>query len=130
MTSSVRLIDMAISSKFRSSRRFHALVLAAIVVVGIPTACSGRKDVEVLEVSVNEDGTTLGVGVNTCNEPSTEVSIDVSGDVVVVTASTRSGYGCGGREDCADARTVELEEPIGDRRIVDGEGDELRRSDI
>ncbi|MEL6894405.1 MAG: hypothetical protein AAFP84_22635, partial [Actinomycetota bacterium] len=68
---------------------------------------------------MTEDGTTLGVWVNTCNEPSTEVSIDVSGDVVVVTASTRFGYGCGGRDDCQDSRTVELEEPIGDRRIVD-----------
>lgn len=116
-------------SKLLPTRRLHALLVAAVIVVGIPTACSGRTDVEVQGVSIDDDGTTLAFGVNTCNESSTEVSLDVSGDVVVVTASTRSEYGCGGQDDCQDARTVELDEPIGDRRIVDSEGNEIPRSD-
>ena len=115
-------------SKQLPTRRLHALLLAAVIVVGIPTACSGRTDVELQEVSIDDDGTTLVFGVNTCNESRTEVSLDASDDVVVVTASTHSGYGCGGQDDCQDARTIELDEPIGDRRIVDSDGNEIPRS--
>lgn len=70
----------------------------------------------------------LEVVVNTCNESSTEVSVDESADLIVVTASTRAGYGDGPRDDCADLRTVELSEPVGDRKIVDGNGEDIRRS--
>lgn len=86
---------------------------------------------EVQQVSVESEGTTLVFAVNTCNEASTEVSVDESDSEIVATASTRFGYGCGGRDDCQDARSVELDEPVGDRRIVDGNGNEIEilRSD-
>lgn len=86
---------------------------------------------EVQQVSVESEGTTLVFAVNTCNEASTEVSVDESDSEIVATASTSFGYGCGGRDDCQDARSVELDEPVGDRRIVDGNGNEIEilRSD-
>jgi hypothetical protein len=85
--------------------------------------------VEVQEVSVDDAGTTLFFGVDTCNESSTEVTVDESDELVVVSASTRSGYGCGGRDDCQDSRSYELKEPLGDRQIVDRDGHGIRRSD-
>jgi hypothetical protein len=108
-----------------SPQRLCSFVLGAIVVVGVPSACSGRTDVEVQQVSVESEGTMLVFLVNTCNEASTEVSVNESDNEIVATASTSFGYGCGGRDDCQDARSVKLDEPLGDRRIVDGTGNEI-----
>lgn len=79
-------------------------------------------------MSVSDDEMQLVVEVNTCNQSSTEVAVSESDDLVVVTASTGLSLSCGG-DDCSDGRTVDLSEPVGDRRIVDGDGEEVRRSD-
>jgi hypothetical protein len=67
--------------------------------------------------------------VNTCNEDSTSVSVVESDREIVVTASTRARFGCSGGDDCSDLRSVQLGEPLGDRRIVDEDGNEIRRVD-
>jgi hypothetical protein len=99
-----------------------------VLVVG-SSACSGRTDVEVQEVSVQNEGATLVFQVNTCNEDSTSVSVVESDSEIVVTASTRATLGCSGGDDCSDPRTVQLDEPLGDRQIVDEDGNEIRRVD-
>jgi hypothetical protein len=99
------------------------------VLLGVSSACSGRTDVEVQEVSVQNEGATLVFQVNTCNEDSTKVSIVESDSEIVVTASTRARFGCSGGDDCSDPRSVQLGEPLGDRQIVDEDGDEIRRVD-
>ena len=109
--------------------RARSLVVGVIVLVGIPSACGGRTDVEVLEVSVQNEDATLLLQVNTCNEDSTSVSVDESDSEIVVTASTRARFGCSGRDDCSDPRSVQLDEPLGDRQIVDADGNEIRRVD-
>ena len=76
----------------------------------------------------NED-VTLVFQVNTCNGDSTSVSIVESDSEIVVTASTRARFGCGGGDDCSDPRFVQLGEPLGDRQIVDEDGNEIRRVD-
>lgn len=121
---------MVFRTDFRSlaSWRSRSLILAVIVLVGIPSACSGRTDVEVLEVSVQNEGETLMFEVSTCNEDSTELSVAESDNEIIVTASTRAGFSCGG-DDYSDPRSVELDEPLGDRRIVDRDGNEIRRLD-
>jgi len=107
----------------------RTLVGLFVVLVGISSACSGRSDVDVLDVSVQDGGMTLDVGVDTCNESTTEVSVTESEDTIVLTAETQSGYGCGGADDCNDIRVVDLADPVGERRIVDSNGDDVRRSD-
>ncbi len=110
-----------------SSWRVRTLVLGAILLVGASSACSGRTDAEVQEVSVQNDGATLVLQVNTCNEDSTSVSVVESDRDIVVTASTRASFGCSGGDDCSDPRRVELDEPLGDRQILDEDGNEIRR---
>jgi hypothetical protein len=95
-----------------------------IVFVGVSSACSGRTDVEVQEVSVQNEGATLVFQVNTCNEDSTSVSVVESDTEIVVTATTRAGFGCSGGDDCSDPRSVQLDEPLGDRQILDEDGNE------
>lgn len=113
----------------RSSWRVRSVVFGAILLVGVSGACSGRTDVEVQEVSVQNEGATLVFQVNTCNEDSTSVSVVESDTDIVVTASTRASFGCSGGDDCSDPRPVQLDEPLGDRQILDGDGNEIRRVD-
>ena len=113
----------------RCSWRARTLVLGAIMLVGVSSACSGRPDAEVQEVSVQNDGASLVFQVNTCNEDSTSVSVVESDTEIVVTASTRARFGCSGGDDCSDPRRVELGEPLGDRQILDEDGNEIRRFD-
>ncbi len=117
------------SGRASCSWRARTLVLGAIVLVGVSSVCSGRTDAEVQEVSVQNDGVTLVFQVNTCNEDSTSVSVAESDTEIVVTASTRASFGCSGGDDCSDPRPVELDEPLGDRQILDAGGNEVRRVD-
>lgn len=117
------------SGRSRSSWRVRALVLGGIVLVGVSSACGGRTDAEVQEVSVQNEGATLVFQVNTCNEDSTSVSVVESDSEIVVTASTPASFGCSGGDDCSDPRSVQLDERLGDREIVDGDGNEIRRVD-
>ena len=110
-----------------ASWRLRSLVIAGVALVGVPSACSSRTGVEIQEVRLENEGATLVFQVNTCNEDSTELSIVESDDEIIATATTRTGYGCGARDDCSDPRTVELDAPLGDRRVVDGDGNEIRR---
>ncbi len=104
-------------------------MLGSILVVAVSGACSGRTDAEVQEVSVQDEGTTLVFQVNTCNEDRTSVSVVESDTEIVVTASTRTSFGCSGGDDCSDPRSVQLDEPLGDRQILDEDGNEIRRID-
>ncbi len=122
-------MGLAGSRQAPSTWRARSLVLGAIVIAGIPSACSGSTDVEVLEVSVQNEGATLVFQVNTCNEDSTSVSVVESDSEIIVTASTRAGFGCSGGDDCSDPRSVQLDEPLGDRQILDADGNEIRRVD-
>jgi hypothetical protein len=115
----------AMKNGFTRRRAFIGLF---VVLVGIPSACSGRSDVDVLDVSVQDGGMTLDVGIGTCNESSTEVSVIESEDTIVLAADTQSGYGCGGADDCNDIRVVDLADPVGERRIVDSNGNDVRRA--
>ncbi len=87
------------SRRLLCSWRARSLALGVLVLVGIPSACGGRTDIEVLEVSVQNEGATLVFQVNTCNEDSTSVSVVESDSKIIVTASTRAGFGCSGGGD-------------------------------
>ena len=117
------------SRRLLCSWRARSLALGVLVLVGIPSACGGRTDIEVLEVSVQNEGATLVFQVNTCNEDSTSVSVVESDSKIIVTASTRAGFGCSGGDDCSDPRSVQLDEPLGDRQIRNEDGHEIRRVD-
>ena len=113
----------------RSSWRVRSLAFGAILLAGVSGACSGRTDVEVQEVSVQNEGATLVFQVNTCNEDSPSVSVVEFDTAIVVTASSRASFGCSAGDDCSDPRSVELDEPLGDRQILDKNGKEIRRVD-
>ena len=108
---------------------FRSLVIAGAVVVAISSACSGTRDAEVQSYAVANDGDTLVFQVNTCNEESTAVTIIELENAVIVTARTDRSFSCGS-DDCSDLRPVELNEPLGDRLVVDDDDNEIMRRDL
>jgi hypothetical protein len=106
----------------------RSLVIAGAVLVGISSACSGTRDAEVQSYAVVNDGDTLLFQVNTCNEDSTEVTVVELENAIIVTARTDRSFSCGG-DDCSDPRPVELNEPLGDRLVVDFNDNEIPRRD-
>jgi hypothetical protein len=106
----------------------RSLVVVGAVLVGISSACSGTRGAEVQSYAVVNDGDTLLFQVNTCNDESTEVTVVELENAIIVTARTDRSFSCG-RDDCSDARPVELDEPLGDRLVVDSNDNEIPRRD-
>jgi hypothetical protein len=88
------------------------LILLAFVLI---TGCSSKDAVGVAgDVEPHPDGRTLSFAVNSCHggpetsaeESTTQVRIEVRSDT-------------SGEDECADGATVELEQPLGDREVVD-----------
>lgn len=71
---------------------------------------------------MSPDGRSIAVAVDSCNaEPVVEIG-EQSADRVVVSATAERNAG----RDCADVVSVVLDEPLGDRRLVDGStGDDV-----
>ena len=75
-----------------------------------------RRTAEILEARL-EGPSTLVLTVSACNAGSNEVDLVERRSEVVLTVTTDDPVG---GDDCADGVTVALEDPLGDRRIVDG----------
>lgn len=87
---------------------------AAVALIGLPACATGREPAPVDGVTVDGDDRTLNVGVGFCGN----VRVDVVETDDVVTLTAWGGADAGG--DCASGATVVLEQPLGDRRVVDG----------
>lgn len=101
---------------------------SAIDVLSTTTAASenGRQRVGLeRSVNVSSDGLTLFVGVNSCNgDPSAEVDQETDAIRIAVESYIPPGDD---QDGCADEIIVSLDEPLGERRIVDEvTGAELR----
>lgn len=100
----------------------RARIVSTILVAVAATAC--MRTPTVTEVALLDGATrTLTVAVNTCNATPRAAVTETD---QVVSISVRSDRPPFGSDDCADSIDIELEEPLGERRVVDGtSGDEL-----
>jgi hypothetical protein len=94
-------------------RRSAALAVATALVAA---ACGWvSRSVEVLDAVAAPDGLSLSLTVDSCGaELSTEVKEDA--ESVTVYVGARKGTDA----ECLDSVVVELEEPLGGRRLIDG----------
>lgn len=84
----------------------------------LPNSGTERRPVEVLSAFASGDGTTVEIGVSSCDgdptastdETADEVAVRVTAEVVVE----------GDRFECQDVVPVTLGAPLGDRRLIDG----------
>lgn len=106
----------------RTFRRAGAIPegFAALVLIGsMLTACS--SDVDVIAVSMSADGMTLYVQLDICNGDAS-VEVEETAGEVVLRASSDEVSAFGGGDDCADEVAVVLDQPLGNRRLVDPDG--------
>lgn len=101
-----------------SARR--ALGLLAAVTLSL-AACSSTTHPRVLEVHGDAASTELVVSIDSCNQhPKVEADETPTEVRLRVTADAETG------DDCIDIRTVTLNVPLGDRKVIDGaSGDNL-----
>lgn len=102
----------------RRSTRVASIVLIAVAA----TACS--KATPVTEVALLDGASrTLTVSVNTCNANPRAAVVEGEQQITITVEADRQPLGL---DDCADSIAIELEEPLGDRRVIDGtSGQEL-----
>jgi hypothetical protein len=89
--------------------RWAGVALLAMVL----SACSANTDI--LEASTQGDERTLNLIVDTCNADLT-TKVEESRSRVVVTVKARNDTS----DDCLDGVVVHLDQPLGDRRLLDG----------
>jgi hypothetical protein len=98
------------------------VLVAALAVGMVLTACSGSDDgadptPPIMEAHQLRNDRRLALSVAACPEGHVvRAEVDEGPDVVTITAHTDGSY----LGDCADGVTVELAEPVGERRLVDG----------
>jgi hypothetical protein len=108
-------VAVGISSALRNGKTFGALVLAASAVsaVALVAIQDDSKAISIASVEVGADGRTLRVALNSCHaDPEVTVRESESAVVIDVTGTPKPN-------DCSDRVTVRLDEPLGDRPIVD-----------
>lgn len=103
--------------------RFFVDSIAVVAAVVLLAGC--RQDASIDEVVVTDDPLVIDVIVDTCNAD-VEVTIDETDDEVVLSVrnNDRALFITGG-DDCQDLVAVELESPLGDRRLVLDDGSEM-----
>ena len=95
----------------------RTLLLAGLVVAALASGCGGFSESGVREVWVGESRSFLQFEVGNCTADTRIDEVVEGPDAVVVSLSekTKNNDDCGGR-----LVTVELEEPLGDRSVVNG----------
>ena len=99
----------------RSCGDARGRVLSGVAALVLLTSC-GSDGTGIVEAYGSPDSERLELAIDACRAESTSYDAEESDDEVVITITTEGGEG----PECADGLTVELEEPLGDRRLVDG----------
>jgi hypothetical protein len=92
------------------------LVAVAIVVGGVTLAVlrDDRQSISIGSVEVGSDDRTLTLVLNACNSDPV-VRVEASANEVVLDVRGEPT-----QNDCADGATVRLDQPLGDRELIDG----------
>ena len=94
-----------------NKRRLSAILVAALALV--LAGCSTNP--EITEVYLRSDGVTIEVGVNTCNADLNAVVVE-SDTTVKMTITAENDT----TDDCADSIAITLDQPMGDRQLING----------
>lgn len=96
-------------------RVLSVAMITALLAVGL-AACSTVREAELGDARLSPDGRSIDIFVAACNPRDTDVEVDEAADEVhvLVTVTDPSE-----NEDCAAAATVELDDPLDDRALID-----------
>lgn len=107
------------TSQWRRRIALIVIALAAVLVVVLAAqsfVAEDRRKAEIIDARL-EGQSTLELVISACNGENNEVDVDERADEVVLTVTTDDPVD---GDACADGLTVDLAEPLADRRVVDG----------
>lgn len=99
-----------------------AVSASVVALGGCSTGDPLPAEARVYDVTVMGDGTEVAFGVAICSRPLVSLTVDETPDEVRVTATTERGPDPG---DCALQVTRTLDQPLGDRPVIDTSRDEV-----
>jgi hypothetical protein len=96
-------------------RTLPVAVIAPLLALGL-SACSTTREAELFAARQSSDGRSINLGVGACNPRDTEVTVDEGPDEVhvLVTVTDPSE-----NHDCDTEVTIDLDDPLGDRALID-----------
>lgn len=100
----------------------RSIGVGALVLFAAGCAGSGGGDAEIAEIRQTVDPRVLEVSVNTCNADLTPDITETSDDVTLSITQQNNAVG----DDCQDSIRIELDQPLGDRTILLGDGSPFR----
>lgn len=114
----------ALLGRIRLTRSLGIMVLAAL----LQTGCS--HTVPIADAQVSIDGERLELILDSCNADLTHALSENAEEVAIAVERSKPLSTLFASGDCQDALLVQLDEPLGDRRVVDvGTGREIAVSD-
>ena len=97
-----------------TKRRLNAVLVALVAGLALMLAgCSTNPEIN--EVYLRSDGVAIEFGVNTCNADLNAVVVE-SDTAVEVTITAENDT----TDDCADSIAITLDQPLGDRQLING----------
>ena len=96
--------------------------VGGLVLFAAGCAGSGGGDAEIAEIRQTDDPRVLEVSVNTCNADLTPDITETSDDVTLSITQQNNAVG----DDCQDSIRIELDQPLGDRTILQSDGSPFR----
>ena len=107
-------------------RRWRRVSLVGLVcLLGLISLTGCRGQPTIMEVWTTDDDLVIEVILDTCNAD-VSVEVDEYDDRIVVHATNHDSHLLDtGSDDCEDLVRVDLERPLGDRRVTNSSGDEI-----
>ena len=99
--------------------RIRTLIrVVALAVASVATLAACSSPVTILGVGLSADGTVLTLSLSACSADLV-VEHSVDDEAVMILVRERGSFLGSGGENCADEYTIVLDEPLGDRTVID-----------
>jgi hypothetical protein len=111
-------------TRLNAVQTFHAKLCIGMLGIAALAGCGGPQTefAEIIRGALTDNPSMIDVSVAVCT-PEPEIDVQETASQVVVTATYRPVRA---DADCARIVSIELEEPLGDRVVIDGSnGDEV-----
>ena len=99
--------------------RLRILIRVAVLAIASVASLAGcSSPVTILGVGMSADGTVLTLSLSACS-PDLVVDYSVDEEAVMILVRERGSFLGSDGGDCVDEYTIVLDEPIGDRSVID-----------
>jgi hypothetical protein len=96
-------------------RTLSVALVTALLALGL-TACSTTREAELFAARLSPDGRSINLGVAACNPRDTNVAVDEASEELQVLVTVTDPVET---DDCDTEVTIDLDDPHGERALID-----------